>query len=883
MPPVYNLGMTIIASTDKRPVYLDSLGNPASFGRLIYYAKGTSNLKTVYTDPTRLVPCLNPLVLDLSARTPTQVFLGVGDYEVQLEVFIGTDIGSVDTALIPSPYFAPDHFWLEQGDVNASVNLGDQWVVNTVDDLRAVNPIDHTSVSVIGYFNTTDCPQRTYNWVLGATAFDNGGSSILHNADGSGAWLLNVSGDCREWGIIPNRPGAINSQFQIAASYFSTVIMNPTELYFPAGEYKVAGGSTFVNCDIHLASRVTFSVISGNYALSCFSGFRNDGIEGLGSNMAGTMTLTLNDPYLRNPHVNLQWWDFTGAGLEVAETARTMSVTLAPGYIVNVTKPYTWASSVSVSIKNPIMFGPNGSFNMTGVGNLETINSVFLQLGASNVFRGAIGRLSFGKEIRTSWFADTAGITSNLSHTLAYLTGASQGTVVIFDAAISRFQDYYADTTKLQYRYESGLIQVTADSVELSSLEGWGKGCVTGPLRVHNQVSYVDMWYQGGAYDTAFGYALQSASEASCILDLGGKTLTLSVPKQADLKVNHLTIRNGGVSMGTSGTYPFWFNNGTGAITFENVDYTANSSSVASMLVVGTSCNPSKVTFDRVVFVGSGGKLLASSGTGNVSRVTITNSRIVAGLLNTGISTSYLITGSSLNCASNLDSSNVVMSDCQVSSPIGSFTVSGSPKMKISNNYFDCHLYVVADEEVSIGGTPIGYSIQGTIIGNTFRDSFVNFFASQANTIFSGLTAVGNHFAKTMDNAGIPCFTTATSVGSWGTTWYSFNSLKITGNSSSKSYVEQTEGTSSLIVDVFAGNQAGSTNLAAQSNKFFIVPGGMPTFRCSGMLAPGATPVEVVAASSVSLSGYIYSIKFNVVPGASSTQTFQATFSLYGV
>ena len=880
---MYNMSMSIISATDERPVYFNSLGLQASFARLIYYDKGTTTLKSVYSDELRTIPAQNPLVLDNAGRTPTQIFLGSGDYSVHLESFIGTDIGSVDTSEIPSASFAPDNEWIQSGQPVSAGSATTLYTVATIADLRNVSPLSYVSVGVLGYFTRTDCTMRKYEWIAGALATDNGGQSILHTGDASGAWQMIPSGDCREWGIIPNRAGSINSQLQVMASYFATVQKQRTEMYMPSGEYQVSSGSTFINSDIRLASRVTFSVISGTYALSCFAAFNNEGIDGLGSNMGGTMTLTLADPYLRNPNVNIEWWNFTGAVSDVAETARTMSLTLGAGYIVNVTKPYTWTSVSSVSISNPIVFGPSAYFNMTGAGNVIAFNKVALQLGASNIFRGAIGRLSFGKEIRTSWFADTSGITSDLSYTLATLTGTSQGTVVIFDAAISRFQDDYADTTKLQYRYESGLIQVTASAVELSSLEGWGKGCVTGPLRVHNQVSYVDMWYQGGAYDTAFGYALQSASEASCVLDLGGKTLTLSVQKQADLKVNHLTIRNGVVSMGTSGVYPFWLNNGTGAVTLENVDYTANSASAASMLVVGTSCNPSKVTFDRVVFVGSGGKLLSSSGTGNASRVTITNSRIIAGLLHTGVSTSYLITGSSLNCASNLDSSPTVMSDCQVSSPIGSFTVAGSPKTKISNNYFDCHLYIVADEEYSYGGTVLGYSIQGTITGNTFRNSFVNFFASALNTVFRGLTAVGNHFSKDLELGPIPCFTTAVSVGNWAVLDYPINALKITGNSSSKFYVEQTEGTSSLVVDVYAGNQAGSTNLAAQNNKFFLVPGGMPTFRCSGMLAPGATPVEVVAASSVSLGGYIYSIKFNVVPGASSTQTFQATFSLYGV
>lgn len=91
------------------PVLMGLLGlEPAAGGTLTFYEKGTTTLKTTYSDEDLSIPNANPVQLDSAGRSNTQIWLD-GDYSVLLKDSGGASIWTRDatsgqgaSATIPS-------------------------------------------------------------------------------------------------------------------------------------------------------------------------------------------------------------------------------------------------------------------------------------------------------------------------------------------------------------------------------------------------------------------------------------------------------------------------------------------------------------------------------------------------------------------------------------------------------------------------------------------------------------------------------------------------------------------------------------------------------------------------------------------------------------
>ncbi|MHC1670435.1 hypothetical protein ACODUO_14840 [Stenotrophomonas maltophilia] len=110
------------------PVFLDLLGlQPLANGRLQFYEIGTTTPKNTWSDPSLTIPNSNPVVLDSSGRSNTNIWLD-GAYSVRLldslgatvwtrDVDSGLDQGLTIPSLISGQFLTNDGSNLLWGDI----------------------------------------------------------------------------------------------------------------------------------------------------------------------------------------------------------------------------------------------------------------------------------------------------------------------------------------------------------------------------------------------------------------------------------------------------------------------------------------------------------------------------------------------------------------------------------------------------------------------------------------------------------------------------------------------------------------------------------------------------------------------------------------------
>ena len=131
---------------------LTNLGLPLSGGMLYTYVAGTSTPKATYTDSTGVTPNANPVILDSAGRA--DVWLALGAYKFVLQDSLGNTIWTVDGI----------------NQTNLTFN-----VVDTLADLRALDPNSAALVTVLGYAAIGDGGGGNFYWNSGiSTADDNG-------------------------------------------------------------------------------------------------------------------------------------------------------------------------------------------------------------------------------------------------------------------------------------------------------------------------------------------------------------------------------------------------------------------------------------------------------------------------------------------------------------------------------------------------------------------------------------------------------------------------------------------------------------------------------------------------------------------------------------
>lgn len=186
-----------VSFTDQWQVLFDENGKPL-IGRVKFMEADASQFKHIYYEDEHgdetLAP--NPCYTLQDGRLEHQIFLDYGAYTCIVEKFNGEDVSSM------TDYADDDSYWTELKrfkvyggeEKNPSSGDIDSGFVDTIADLRLVDPTEHSVVSVIGYYTREDgIDPRTYVWEEENDDAEDYGSTIVSSVQGfinAGRWKL---------------------------------------------------------------------------------------------------------------------------------------------------------------------------------------------------------------------------------------------------------------------------------------------------------------------------------------------------------------------------------------------------------------------------------------------------------------------------------------------------------------------------------------------------------------------------------------------------------------------------------------------------------------------------------------------------------------------
>lgn len=171
----------------------------------------------------------NPVILDIEGRVPHTVFCDRIVY-CRAYAFKGYDENSH-----PIYEFTMDFYAGENENSESR-----EYVVG-MEALRDLDPSINSSVNVLGYYSSTDCPMRTYIWDSNSTLDPDGIWIVTSDVTSAGRWILNYEGEylpSRFAGVYPGSESNINA----LASYVGEINGRKTSpgIYFAPGDYSFA-------------------------------------------------------------------------------------------------------------------------------------------------------------------------------------------------------------------------------------------------------------------------------------------------------------------------------------------------------------------------------------------------------------------------------------------------------------------------------------------------------------------------------------------------------------------------------------------------------------------------------------------------------------------
>lgn len=244
-----------VSFTDQWQTLFDENGKPL-VGRVKFMKADASQFKPVYYDNNgvqTLAP--NPCYTMQDGRLEHQIFLDYGMYTCIVEKFIGEDSSNMTDHADDSDYWPELKRFKAYGGEDRSSGTAEleRGFVDTIADLRLVDPTEHGIVSVVGYYSKEDgIEPRTYVWVEGNEDEEDFGSTIVSSLSGftsAGTWKLCESPIvcATTFGVFPNRsstitPSDLSTKATALAAYAnSSPIVNM--IHFNRGNYEFAEGT----------------------------------------------------------------------------------------------------------------------------------------------------------------------------------------------------------------------------------------------------------------------------------------------------------------------------------------------------------------------------------------------------------------------------------------------------------------------------------------------------------------------------------------------------------------------------------------------------------------------------------------------------------------
>ena len=244
-----------VSFTDQWQTLFDENGKPL-VGRVKFMNANASQFKHVYYEDRgvqTLAP--NPCYTMQDGRLEHQIFLDYGMYTCIVEKFIGEDSSNMTDYADDSDYWPELKRFKAYGGEDRTSGTADleRGFVDTIADLRLVDPTEHGVVSVVGYYSKEDgIEPRTYVWVEGNNDAEDYGSTIVSSLTGytsAGRWKLCESPIvcATTFGVFPNRASTITpSELTIKATALAQYArLSPvcTAIQFNRGNYEFAEGA----------------------------------------------------------------------------------------------------------------------------------------------------------------------------------------------------------------------------------------------------------------------------------------------------------------------------------------------------------------------------------------------------------------------------------------------------------------------------------------------------------------------------------------------------------------------------------------------------------------------------------------------------------------
>ena len=214
--------------TDQKTTYFSADGVRLSAGSLLVYKYGTTDLADIYADYKFTIPVTNPFTLS-SAGWPDPQIHAPDSVTVHVRDYLDNDVKVYDVIA---------------GTSGTGGDTGIYVTVDTIEDLRALEPVSEALVAVKGYYDVADCYVREYIFVEDSVLIDNGGTVIQSAVLPTGRWILQLDDDkidVRAFGVIAGIDD-VNSQMRAVQGWASD---NDKVVYIPKGTYNYAAGGTF--------------------------------------------------------------------------------------------------------------------------------------------------------------------------------------------------------------------------------------------------------------------------------------------------------------------------------------------------------------------------------------------------------------------------------------------------------------------------------------------------------------------------------------------------------------------------------------------------------------------------------------------------------------
>ena len=780
--------MAYVPSTDKRPVYLDSLGQPMASGKLVYTDTATTPVaKTIYID-TVGTEGLNPQDLDASGRTDTEILLGTGAYQVTAYRFTGVD---PIVEPFPGPTWVLDHSWLEEGPAPvAPVDPTGILNVPTMAALALVDPLLYQRVNVLGYYEEGDITPRFFEWDSSSALDGNLGTIVKYGTSTLGSWIHKVGNadvlDVRIFGALPGGIVARNGNISAAESWLSNGGGSPKTLYFPYGTYAVSGNALqYFNYPVQMDNGVYFRNIgaSTTYTLQFNAAFEINSVDVFRSGLSvGAVDLVFNASGLVNPTVRDAWWQRTGiTGFNSYELLNRITTNVPFDYTIVLENRYVlqYSMTADLTFKQHLVFEGQGrisnaqnGFNIVFEGTGSITNHTWITAsGQPQTVRGILhstlgnfNRFAFTNygAVRSSWFASDTGDqkTTDLNQVVASATYSTAGTKFIFDHPQNIFGTANSPgvgvATNYTFEHESGLLMRTASTSSHVVMENCnfggeyfiqGSGFVVGG-QINNISNWVPPVPTTANINLAWLYALDSVLRLDGILDLGGNTIQLSATTTISAaNMASATIRNGTIDLVSNYTI-LSVSTAIDSIRFQNVTVSSTANTPLVKVIAGGAVG--NIVLDQVYFDSTGAAcdVIATAGTGTIGVLDIgycvtRSTRIVnalAGISNINIHDNGSIQGDLIT-----DQCCVLASNNKITGGLG-----GEGKWQIAcydstivtgNRFYHCDLWILDNAG----------AIDAVVNGNQFdsddtKYSRLVYYARTINTHFTGAIATGNSF-----------------------------------------------------------------------------------------------------------------------------------------